>query len=93
MKGLLDSNPSKELKSWKGQRDWKTWKGNSEWEKIHFEVESRTDKPLQKTALDDSSMHSADLSFMPFPATVATKMLHIVAESLGPALTFNMPDT
>ena len=38
-------------------------------------------------------MHSADLSFMPFPATVATKMLHIVAESLGPALTFNMTDT
>lgn len=93
VKGLLDSSLSKELKSWKGQRDWKTWKGNSEWEKIHFEVESRTDKPLQKAALDDSSMHNADLSFMPFPGTVVMKMLHIMAESLGPALTFNMIDT
>ena len=93
VKGLLDSSLSKELKSWKGQRDWKTWKGNSEWEKIHFEVESRTDKPLQKAALDDTSMHNADLSFMPFPGTVVMKMLHIMAESLGPALTFNMIDT
>lgn len=61
--------------------------------KIHFEVESRADKPLQKTALDDSSMHNTDLSFMPFPATVVTKMLHIMAESFGPALTFNIIDT
>ena len=92
VKDLLDSTLSKELKIQKGPRDWKTWKGNSKREKTHFELVGQT-KYYRKNALDDSSVHKTDLPLLLFPTTVVRKMLHIMAESFGPALNFNIIDT